>query len=92
MQKLQYEYDPDNLRTGELVGTNERMVMFASLISPGGHDTYPTWLAICTKENEYHKYSVTDVIGTPDGWYACSGEYFHNIKDAMTCYIKRGGN
>ena len=93
MKELTYEYDPDNLRTGELIGNGEkkRFVLFATKINEGGDGVYPVWVAITSNSEEYHKYAVQNVVGRPEGWYACIGDYIHDMDQAMDIYIRRGG-
>ena len=92
MHNLTYQYNPNDLRVGEIIGDTHRMVFLSSLLRPEGDGTYPVWIAICNDPEQYHPYVVWNVVGRPEGWYASSGDYFHDIKDAMECYIKRGGS
>lgn len=94
MQEIEYDYDPDNLRTGELIGNGEhqRFVMFATKISEAGNDVYPVWVALTSNDSAYHKYAVQNIIGRPEGWYPCIGDYVHEIRQAINIYKKRGGH
>jgi len=80
------------IEPGTLVGDTQRKVTLASKIREAGDGTYPVWIAICTDPNGYHQYVVWDIALRPEGPYASNGDYFHNIKDAMECYIQRGGS
>jgi len=86
-------HEDNSLMLGDLIGDTKRMVIACTKLAdriPG--DSFARWVAICVKEEIHHPYVVWDVAARPEGFYASVGEYCHTLEDALTIYIKRGGN
>lgn len=82
----------EELRIGDLVGDTQRTVTLCSKIADAvPEDTFETWIAICHSSKSPHKYVVWDVIFRPNGRYACNGNYFLTMEEALQNYLERGG-
>jgi len=78
------------LHVGDIVGDTGRMVLAYSKKYdriPG--DTYDTWVAICYQSGVLHPYVVWNIISTPRGLIAETGNYCLNIEQAITAYNRR---
>jgi len=83
----------DQIKPGTLIGNLEspRTVVVSTLIRQGGDGFYPTHVAVAYDKDAYHKYAVWYVVDRDGQLHCDTGEYFHDSKDAIECWQKRGG-
>lgn len=49
-----------------------------------GDGVYSTWIAACVRPGDnFHDYAVWMVVARPEGFYVCSGRYYHDLWDAV---------
>ena len=81
----------NQLTKGTVIGDTDRTVLYATKVRDAGNGFYATWVALCEKEDAFHRYAVWTVHDRPDGWSCENGDYCHAIEDAVSFYLERGG-
>jgi len=82
----------DTLQVGSQLMNGAIVVACTKIIERDPGEVRAVWVAVCIRSGEFHPFVVWNVIATPEGFFAQSGDYYHHVVEALGRFQDRGGS
>lgn len=82
----------DTLQVGSQLMNGAIVVACTQIAKYEPGEVFAVWVAVCVRSRQFHPFVVWNVIATPEGFVAQSGDYYHHVIEAVGRFQDRGGS
>lgn len=84
-----FNFEHAVLTPGTIINNGASIVDCIQVADRISGDTFSSWRALCVRPGKnFHDYVIWTVVARPDGWHAESGDYFHDLDQALSMLRK----